>query len=1197
MKSCEDNEDLFSTILAELKSLGVKVPKAKKLKSGVTKQEKVSQETASKIFGVNLSEQEWVTEADFLLPKFIASSTAYLLKYKDKEVGLFRKAGSIARQRDLRVKLEKGEDFEKAEPNDVASLLKQWLRELPESLIPTYLHDLFIRCNSLADDENRLTATLLSCLLLPACHLHTLKYLMHFLADIASNCNKNKMGPHNLALIMAPNIFVFANDIAKSSNNLVQLHSSVIQLLIENADKIGEVPASVSLQPSVLSADDLDSSGDILDSSPHRSKKKRRSGPVQDLFTGIRKLVGQNLTPPSQRKRTPELCGTDPLSYKRKADPEQMATRVAKKQAVARKMSHDVVNITPNNKVHNSGVTSEKVKNHHRRKSFGLLRRKRLKSCKTSQEQSQLLHADNDNFDHLKTKENLTQLEVTIYNKTQTERLPESDLATEATGKQDVTLNSPKNTSNNFLTVPERSFSPPSSSPYNLRSGTLFEMPVNGIKFSNELKLEVAFDSIRKSKERKYSRRQSILSVSADNTPIKRRTSCRVKTFVSDGNIRRHEKNDNLAQGNAKSNSPNLFKYNYNNGNNTRVNGTCEGILLESNRIKSCATEIISEQKNVTISSPCKTVLKNNLEIPKNNVSEAYKAYHKPTISRQEAFIIKTNKEKRSGNETSEVKITDTNNHARATENEGERLSLQEGINRGLDSDKFLINENKNDSCATSVRTPETRRSKRKCRNGSIVRGRPNTVKTGLRSDACQRFNNESILLEKQSAFLDAEKTLDPRANGINVHAEQNDLNISLLQKTENLTLSHNIAPEILITLSNCDDSLNKRNKFDKDTKISNDIIKEDNLKTKDYVRKPSNSDSKVYHLRKENLRRFRNSLPDTVSKPSFVNFKCQSINETDINKSQSDQTFVTCEDILTGIPTPDSSFNKDLVFKTPNINNSSTNSITWMSGKTFLSSLSTPQDNTGNKRESIAMILRNNPGHVQAKVSLYDHKAKYSASSTPIKNLHNAEKFSDSNACPKRTLSQKKHRSVSHSKSCNSNSKSNTGKTTASKIRKSPVPPPPKFAINISDASSPKSNFPLKELTNISLEAKENLSFEKNSRNTPVKDLSAALSETDSHDYSISKLKRNSYSGHSPYYIHRRVSRSESSPVFLNLNKRRSCRSQEFSKSPSLLTVVGNENDSEMLSPEHPCTVSQNSYLSERLISDQKTDEWQCDI
>lgn len=45
----------------------------------------------------------------------------------------------------FQAKLEKGESIEESEPNDVASLLKQWLRELPEPLIPAYLHDLFIR--------------------------------------------------------------------------------------------------------------------------------------------------------------------------------------------------------------------------------------------------------------------------------------------------------------------------------------------------------------------------------------------------------------------------------------------------------------------------------------------------------------------------------------------------------------------------------------------------------------------------------------------------------------------------------------------------------------------------------------------------------------------------------------------------------------------------------------------------------------------------------------------------------------------------------------------------------------------------------------------------------------------------------------------------------------------------------------------
>lgn len=45
----------------------------------------------------------------------------------------------------LQIKLENGENLDGSEPNDVASLLKQWLRELPEPLIPNYMHDLYIR--------------------------------------------------------------------------------------------------------------------------------------------------------------------------------------------------------------------------------------------------------------------------------------------------------------------------------------------------------------------------------------------------------------------------------------------------------------------------------------------------------------------------------------------------------------------------------------------------------------------------------------------------------------------------------------------------------------------------------------------------------------------------------------------------------------------------------------------------------------------------------------------------------------------------------------------------------------------------------------------------------------------------------------------------------------------------------------------
>lgn len=71
----------------------------------------------------------------------------------------------------------------------------------------------FFRCQHLDISENRVTAHLLACLLLPADHLRTLKYLLLFLSDFAVHSEKNKMDTHNIALIIAPNIFVMGAEV------------------------------------------------------------------------------------------------------------------------------------------------------------------------------------------------------------------------------------------------------------------------------------------------------------------------------------------------------------------------------------------------------------------------------------------------------------------------------------------------------------------------------------------------------------------------------------------------------------------------------------------------------------------------------------------------------------------------------------------------------------------------------------------------------------------------------------------------------------------------------------------------------------------------------------------------------------------------------------------------------------------------
>ena len=95
-------------------------------------------------------------EIQLQVPHFLVAILNYLRENLKTE-GLFRKAGSAGRQRVLRAEIEEAETFfidkakeESKEDNflsalDVASLLKQWLRELPEPLIPQRFHETFLK--------------------------------------------------------------------------------------------------------------------------------------------------------------------------------------------------------------------------------------------------------------------------------------------------------------------------------------------------------------------------------------------------------------------------------------------------------------------------------------------------------------------------------------------------------------------------------------------------------------------------------------------------------------------------------------------------------------------------------------------------------------------------------------------------------------------------------------------------------------------------------------------------------------------------------------------------------------------------------------------------------------------------------------------------------------------------------------------
>ncbi len=86
---------------------------------------------------------------DVLVPKVAAFLCDWLRREgRLRTEGLFRKPGSASRQRQLKCAMEESEGWTEAladaSPLDVAGLVKQWLRELPEPLLPLHVQKLLL---------------------------------------------------------------------------------------------------------------------------------------------------------------------------------------------------------------------------------------------------------------------------------------------------------------------------------------------------------------------------------------------------------------------------------------------------------------------------------------------------------------------------------------------------------------------------------------------------------------------------------------------------------------------------------------------------------------------------------------------------------------------------------------------------------------------------------------------------------------------------------------------------------------------------------------------------------------------------------------------------------------------------------------------------------------------------------------------
>uniref|UniRef100_A0A8C6KBU1 Rho GTPase activating protein 6 n=1 Tax=Nothobranchius furzeri TaxID=105023 RepID=A0A8C6KBU1_NOTFU len=153
------------------------------------------------------------------VPRVVDSCCQHLEKYGLQTVGIFRVGSSKKRVRQLREEFDRGVDVQLDEEHsvhDVAALLKEFLRDMPDPLLTKELYSAFINTTLLDSDEQQSVSQLLL-YLLPACNSDTLHRLLEFLCTVANHANDqlandgqeipgNKMTSLNLATIFGPNL-------------------------------------------------------------------------------------------------------------------------------------------------------------------------------------------------------------------------------------------------------------------------------------------------------------------------------------------------------------------------------------------------------------------------------------------------------------------------------------------------------------------------------------------------------------------------------------------------------------------------------------------------------------------------------------------------------------------------------------------------------------------------------------------------------------------------------------------------------------------------------------------------------------------------------------------------------------------------------------------------------------------------------
>ncbi|XP_015844872.1 rho GTPase-activating protein 36 isoform X1 [Peromyscus maniculatus bairdii] len=201
------------------------------------------------------------------VPQIVETCCKFIEKHGLTSVGIFTIEYSVRKVLELRELFEKGLDIvldDSVNVHDVAELLKEFFREMKDSLLPDDLYMSFLLTATLKP-QDQVSALQLLVYLMPPCHSDTLERLLKALHKITENCEDsigidgqlvpgNRMTSTNLALVFGTSLLKKGKVAKKESRNTklgidhYVASVNVVRAMIDNWDILFQVPPHIQKQ-------------------------------------------------------------------------------------------------------------------------------------------------------------------------------------------------------------------------------------------------------------------------------------------------------------------------------------------------------------------------------------------------------------------------------------------------------------------------------------------------------------------------------------------------------------------------------------------------------------------------------------------------------------------------------------------------------------------------------------------------------------------------------------------------------------------------------------------------------------------------------------------------------------------------------------------------------------------------------------